>query len=180
MPTHVFRTGLVSTSRVLTFALLIQLFTITASWAQGPVFGRVEDTETNLSTYHYLFRPGAATIEISALGDLSSPGVYVLEDGVNLAFLLALTGGPDFFIQPDVKVTITIRLFRHSGGRQSLVYEAPFDEVIDRAADTPVLSEGDVITVEVDQKQRLNWRDVFTVVGPILSTLILIDNLTSN
>ena len=148
-------------------------------FAQGSVFGRIEDTETNVDAYHYLVRPGAATVEVSAFGHLNAPGVYILEEGANLSFLLALTGGPDSFNQPDVKVETTVRLFRNSGGRQSLLYEASFEEVMDRAAETPVLSEGDIVTVEIVQKRRMNWRDVFTVIGPILSTLLLIERLTN-
>ncbi len=71
-------------------------------------------------------------------------------------------------------------MFRNSGSMRSLAYEASFDEVMDRAADSPTLSEGDIVIIDVEQKRKMNWRDIFTVIGPLLSTLLLIERLTSN
>lgn len=147
--------------------------------AQGN-FGRVEDTETNVDAYFYFVEKGSATIQVSAFGKLYFPGVYVLEEGVNLAFMLALTGGPTSTNQPDVSETRTVRLFRNTGNGRSLAFEATFDDVMDQASDSPVLTEGDIVVLDVQQKRKLNWRDLFTVIGPILSTLLLIERLTSN
>ena len=169
----------VNTLKVFTLVLFISLIPVLDSYAQRPVFGRVAETETNINAYQYLVRPGAATVEVMAFGNLVTPGVYILEEGANLAFLLALTGGPSSYNQPDVKFTTTIRLFRNTGGAKSLIYEAPFEEVMDKVANAPVLNEGDIVTVEVVQTRKLNWRDVFTIIGPVLSTLLLIDQLAN-
>ncbi len=150
-----------------------------SSFAQGgPEFRQLDEIDTNISTFHYLVTPGTASIEISAFGDLVSPGIYILEENTDLAFLLALTGGPSAYNQPDVRYETTIRLFRNSGGAQALIYEADFKEVMDQISNAPVLNEGDVVTVEVKQIRRTNWRDIFTIIGPVLSTLLLIDQLS--
>ena len=60
-----------------------------SSFAQGPEFRQLDEIDTNISTFHYLVTPGTASIEISAFGDLVSPGVYILEENTDLAFLLA-------------------------------------------------------------------------------------------
>ncbi len=148
--------------------------------AQGQQFGRLDDTETNIDAFYYLVEPGSATIQISVFGKVQNPGVYVLEDGINLSLLLGLSGGPTSSNQPDIKQTTTVRMYRNSGSMRSLAYEASFDEVMDRAADSPTLSEGDIVIIDVEQKRKMNWRDIFTVVGPLLSTLLLIERLTSN
>ncbi len=145
----------------------------------GSRFGRIEDTDTNIDAFYYLVEPGSATVQISAFGKIKNPGVYVLEEGSNLALLLALGGGPSIFSQPDVKETVTVRMYRNSGSVRSLAYEASFDEVMDRAADSPSLSEGDIVIIDIEQKRKMNWRDVFTVIGPLLSTLLLVERLTS-
>jgi hypothetical protein len=106
--------------------------------------------------------------------------VYVLEEGANLAFMLALTGGPTSTNQPDVRETQTIRLFRNTGNVKSLAFQSSFEDVMDQAASSPVLTEGDIVILEVEQKRRMNWRDIFTVIGPILSTLLLVERLTTN
>ena len=171
----------VNTKGVFTLVLLLisAIYVTPELLAQGGQFGRVEEIDTNINKFHYLVRPGSATIEVSAFGNMVSPGIYVLEEGSNLAFLLALTGGPSSFNQPDVRYITTIRLFRNSGGGQALIYEAPFEEIMDQISNAPILSEGDVVTVEVIQKRKLNWRDVFTIIGPVLSTLLLIDQLAN-
>lgn len=179
MTTHCNR---VNTFKV--FTLTILFFSILSpfsnSFAQtGAEFRQLEEIDTNINTFHYLVTPGTASIEISAFGDLVSPGIYILEENTDLAYLLALTGGPSVFNQPDVRYQTTIRLFRNSGSRQALIYEAPFEEVMDQISDAPVLNEGDVVTVEVTQKRRTNWRDIFTIIGPVLSTLLLIDQLSN-
>ena len=173
----------VNTFFVFTLVLLIVNVFLTPlkSIAQGTgsQFGRIEEIDTNINTFHYIVRPGSATIEVSAFGNLISPGIYIVEEGSNLAFLLALTGGPPSYNQPDVKYISTIRLFRDSGGTQSLIYESSMEDIMNQISQAPILSEGDVITVEVEQKRKLNWRDVFTIVGPVLSTLLLIDQLAN-
>ena len=100
--------------------------------------------------------------------------------GSTLGLLLALTGGPIEPNQADVAQTETIQLYRTSGGTKTLIYESSFDQAIAEPGNSPVLQEGDIISVEVKQKRRLNWRDVFTVIGPILSTLLLIERLTNS
>ena len=148
----------VNTSTVFTLAILFFIISPLQStcFAQGggPEFRQLDEIDTNISTFHYLVTPGIASIEISALGDLVSPGVYILEENTDLAYLLALTGGPSVFNQPDVRYETNVRLFRNSGGSQALIYEAPFEEVMDQISNAPVLNEGDVVTVEVKQKRR--------------------------
>ena len=173
----------VSTRCVLTLSILAILLSIPFASAVAqdgsPVFRRLGEIDTNIETFHYMVTPGAATIEISAFGDMSHPGIYVLEEGASLAFLLALTGGSDTFNQPGVRYIKTVRRFRNTGGSQSMIYEAPMEDVMAQVANAPVLSEGDVVTLEVIQKRKLDWRDIFTIIGPVLSTLLLIDQLSN-
>ena len=170
-----------STRWVLALALLLCFQVVETAFAQAPTrFGRIEDTETNIDAFYYLVEPGAATVQISAFGDINNPGVYVLEEGANLALLLALGGGPTTSNQPDIKEVTMVQMFRNTGNQRSLAYEASFEEVMDRAANSPTLSEGDIVILDVQRQRRMNWRDVFTVIGPILSTLLLIERLTSS
>lgn len=141
-------------------------------------FGRIEDTQTNIDAYHYFVEPGSATIQVYALGKVDAVGVYVLEEGANLGLLLALSGGPVFATNPDWNQTPYVKLFRNRGGVRTQVYESTLDELLNTAGETPRLEDGDVMTIEVEQKRRLNWRDVFTVISPILSTLLLVERLT--
>ena len=168
-----------SLGRVLFISLIFLVATVDQSIAQGS-FGRVEDTESNVDSYYYFVTPGVASIQVYVFGKMRSPGVYIVQNGSTLGLLLALTGGPIEPNQADVAQTENIQLYRTSGGTRTLIYESSFDEAIAEPRNSPVLQEGDIISVEVKQKRRLNWRDVFTVIGPILSTLLLIERLTNS
>ncbi len=170
-----------STRLVLALGLILCIQSVTDAKAQTPSrFRNMDDIETNINSYFYLVEPGSATVQISAFGKLNNPGVYVLEEGANLAFLLALGGGPNTSNQPDIKETTTVKLYRNNGSVRSLAFESSFDEVMDRAADSPTLSEGDIVIVDIQIQRKMNWRDAFTVIGPILSTLLLVERLTSS
>ncbi|MEZ4698713.1 MAG: hypothetical protein R2834_00165 [Rhodothermales bacterium] len=143
-------------------------------------FGRIEDTDTNIRSYFYFVEPGAATIQVYAYGKIGAPGVYVLEEGSNMALLLALSGGPVFATNPDWNQTPYVRLFRDRGGARTQIYESTLDEILNTTTNTPVLQDGDVLTLEVEQRRRMNWRDIFTIISPILSTLLLVERLTRN
>ncbi len=69
----------------LAFVLGLFIFIVGAPQAYGQEFGRIDDTETNIDAFYYLVEPGVATIQLSVFGKVKNPGVYVLEDGTNLA-----------------------------------------------------------------------------------------------
>ncbi|MDZ4698626.1 MAG: hypothetical protein SH809_02875 [Rhodothermales bacterium] len=157
--------------------MLVGFCSLTPAVAQQN-FGRIEDTQTNIQSYFYHVEPGSATIQVYAFGKLQSPGVYIIEEGENLGFLLALSGGPVFATNPDWSQTPTVRLFRNRGGARTQIFESTMEEMLNTASETPLLQDGDVLTIDVEQRRRMNWRDVFTIISPILSTLLLVERLS--
>jgi protein involved in polysaccharide export with SLBB domain len=137
-------------------------------------FGRLEQTESNLSSYYYFVEPGAPTVRVYVMGPVRYPGVYELTKGTDLRGVMALTGGPDpGRIEFVNRQRTTIRLYRKNQKGQSLIYESQLEKSIADSASSPELEEGDVIAVEVAAWRRFDWRDILTIVS-VLNTVMLI------
>lgn len=162
-------------------AIALLLFLTLPAHAQR--VGRVEETNTNIDTYHFYVQPGAATVQVQVLGTVQSPGLYELSEGTDLGTLLALTGGPSLNPrEPSQRRTVTIRLYRAGGaGGPNLAYEATLDEAIGDGSQGayPPLQDGDVLSVEVVERVRFNWRDIFTVLSAVAAVVYAIDRIAS-
>lgn len=154
------------------------LVLLLAPAARGQSFNRVEDTRSNVDAYHYHVLPGAATVQVYVMGTVESPGLFEVSEGTHLGQLLALAGGP--MLDPrrrSAQRDVTIRLFRPAGYGEQPLYEARFDRAVGRPDQYPVLRDGDVLTVEVVEKERFSWRDMFTVVGSISALALAVESI---
>ena len=137
-------------------------------------FGRVEQTQSNSDAYYYFVEPGSPTVQVYVLGTAKYPGLYEVGEGTNLRQLLALSGGPDFDRRQFLnKQRTTVRLHRPSGTQQTLVYEAVLESAIADSSAQQVLKDGDVLTIEVVERRRFDWRDILTIVN-VVNTVVLI------
>lgn len=144
--------------------------------AQG--LGRVEQTQSNVDAYYYHVQPGAATVQVHVLGTVQSPGVYEVNEGTDLGTLLALAGGPTLDTQRgSERRKVTIRLFRRRAEGRDVVYEAVFDQTAAESNAYPPLQDGDLLTVEVLQRSRFSWRDLFTVVNTVALLALSVERL---
>jgi hypothetical protein len=147
--------------------------------ATAQSFGRVETTNSNVSSYFFHVQPGAATVQVSVLGTVRSPGMYEVSDGTDLGQLMALAGGP--LLSPRERQQtreVTVRLFRQQSESRLLIYDAPLDDFVENAQSYPVMRDGDVLTVEVVERRHFGWRDVFPIVGAIASVALAIDRMS--
>ncbi len=157
--------------------LLAWLSLHAAPAAHGQDFGQVRETDTNIASYYYYVQPGAATVQIEVLGTVRYPGLYVISEGTNLGTLLALCGGPVLDVRERSRPRKEhLRLFRTLPGSQSLIYEAALqDGVLIKPDGYPALQTGDVVSVEVIERQRLTFRDVFTFVNSAALIALTVD-----
>ena len=147
--------------------------------AQAQRFGQVEETESNIDSYYYYVQPGAATIEIKVMGTVRNPGLYRLSEGTDLGQLLALAGGPTLDVRLRSRPrTATVRLYRPQAQGQALLYEAEFEQNLAAESENyPALQDGDILTVEVTERQRLVWRDLFTIANTVAVIALAIERL---
>lgn len=145
---------------------------IPAANAQG--YGRLEQTETDLA-YHYFVRAGEPTIQVQVLGTLGETGLYEVTEGTDLGQLIALAGGPPTGVrQARSRRTATIRLFRPGSGNHLPVYEAELEHGILNSHAYPSLADGDVLLVEVVEREGLRWRDGLVVLNSVMLLVLTV------
>ena len=148
--------------------------------AQAQRFGQVEETESNIDSYYFYVQPGVATIEVMVMGTVRNPGLYRLSEETGLGQLLALSGGPVLDVRQRSRPrTAVVRLYRPQGQGEALIYEAEFEEDVVTAPDGryPDLRDGDVMTVEVTERQRFVWRDLFTIANTVAVIALAVERL---
>lgn len=158
--------------------LLCALFVAAASAAHGQRFNRVEDTKSNVDAYFYHVQPGAATVQVYVLGTVQAPGFYEVSDGTHLGQLLALSGGPTLNARRESSDRkVTIKLYRPAGYGERPLFEALLDEAVTRPSTYPVLRDGDVLVVEIVEKERFNWRDAFSIIGGVSALALAVERI---
>lgn len=134
-------------------------------YAQGSL-GRVEQTESTSNAYFTHVRPGAPTVQVQILGAVPLPGLYEFTVGTKLGEALALAGGPlmgvRFRLNPR---TVTVRLFRPDTNPTGPFYEQELEANLLQPGEHPVLADGDILTIEVVQRQGIGWRDIVALVN---------------
>ena len=145
---------------------------VSAAAAQG--YGRLEQTETDLA-YHYFVRAGQPTIQVQVLGTLAEPGLYEVTEGTDLGQLIALAGGPLAAARKaGNRRTAMIRLFRPASDNSLPVYEAEFDYALLNSQPYPSLADGDVLFVEVVEREGVRWQDGLVILNSVMLLVLTI------
>jgi len=135
----------------------------------GPARGQQfpEGLQVGGTSYYTFARPGQNTIQVLLLGDVGQSGLYKIGENIDLARLLALSGGgaqgrgrTRLGRRGDTKV----RLYRPENGKRTLILEAELDELVART-EYPDLKTGDVIRVEA--QSPFPWFDVFQILTSV-------------
>lgn len=145
----------------------------TAGLAHAQVLGNPTDVTASGTAYRIFAQPGEPTVQVLVLGE-GATGMYVVGAGTSLVELLALTGtGVSTGQSTDIVRDITIRLMREQGGQRVVVYEQEFEGFLSEPSSYPTLQDGDIFTVEIDQRRRLSFREVLDWTSRLASIALL-------
>lgn len=157
----------------LTAWLLFCSFALLPAVSHAQVLGNPMDVTTSGTSYRVFAQPGEPTVQILVLGE-SATGMYVVGSDTDLVELLALTGtGATMGSTADVVRRVTVRLMREQGGQRMVVYEQEFDDFLSEPASYPRLQDGDIFTVEVEQRRRATFREVLDWTSRLASIALL-------
>lgn len=163
---------------VVGLCLLAAVLTSVPALAQAE-FGRVEEMKTNAGTYYYYVRPATPTIQVQVMGAVRSPGLYEVSDGTSVNQLLALTGGPSTGTRTNRQVIETIlRVYRPSQKGPDPLFEERLSYAVSHPSTYPVLEHGDIITMEVIERERFSWRDFSRVISSVGILTLAIERLS--
>ncbi len=162
------------TSRLALLALLC-----TAAVARPAAAQELRPNDVRVSTspgYFTYFLPGERTSQVTVLGTVRAPGLYLVSAGTTLGELLGLAGGPYAGpVSNEVERTTTIRLYRATdGGTREVIYERTDDAFARDANAYPVVLDGDTVEVTTTERRLRTYRDTLTLVGSIAGIAVVI------
>lgn len=127
------------------------------------------------TSYHLYARPGQNTVQVLVLGSGIQAGLYEIGEGTDLAQLVALSGYAPGVRRARDDRTVTIQLYRdNAGGQRERVYNSTLNDLVAEQESYPTLQTGDILRVEVVDRERFSWRDglqIFTAGAAIALTI---------
>ncbi len=119
-------------------------------------------------------RPGRPTMFVYVWGSSSTPGIWKVEQEVDLLELLSSAQIPNFgSTDNSTKSTVTVRLYRSSGGKRVEIFNSEMNALLTSGKIYPDLQENDIIMIETKSKQRFNLQTVFSAIGAAASLVLL-------
>jgi protein involved in polysaccharide export with SLBB domain len=157
--------------RLAPWALLIALAAPT--YAQG----QLVTASPGVSIHRYA-EAGQPTMDVRVWGAVRTPGVYQVERDTDLLELLSLAGGPVLMNEtPNVDRTISVQLARGTDADRQVIFERSLQDLLRTPGAIPPLQDGDVLHLEVDVRQRFNWRDGVTIFSSLGTLAVIVLNI---
>lgn len=134
--------------------------------------------QTDGTSYYVFARPGQNTVQVMVVGSGIQVGLYEVGEGTNLEQLVVLGGYSPGVRRASNDRTVTIQLYRDNpSGQREMIVDASLDALIAAEAPAPTVQMGDVVRVEVVDRERFSWRDGLRIVTAAASLTLVIERL---
>ncbi len=143
---------------------------------QAQEFGRLQEMKDRSNVaYFYHAAPGEATVQVSVWG-APRPGIYEVSDTTALDELVTMAGGIPLEPRPEnqKRPEITVRLYRPKATGRTLLFEAPFEEILSGEEQFEGLKDSDILVVETVEQTQFTWRDALSFSSTALSLGLLV------
>ena len=132
------------------------------------------------AAYNYA-ESGDVTIIVNVWGTVRYPGLYEVPVGTTVSTLFSLAGGPQVTVRrKSVKRQVSARLTRGESADQAMVLDAFMENDVLALGEDPVLQDGDVLTVNTVERQRISWRDLFPVIAAVASVALAVERISGS
>lgn len=127
-------------------------------------------------------RPGRATMMINVWGNAGSPGLWRVERDIDMIDFLTLVGVSGVGDrQRRVRTKTYVAIYRTTdSGKHRQTYREQVENILDDGARYPQLRDGDILSVETEERSRIGLQLLGTIVGTASSITLLVLRLTSN
>ncbi len=118
-------------------------------------------------------RPGMPTNEVWVWGEVSQPGIWRVERGADLVQFLSHLRVPGALQErAGTRTRYTLKIYRGQPRERDLIFETRLDELLEQGGDYPELQDGDILAVELRQRQS-RWQIARLVTTTISSAASL-------
>ncbi|HEX9952530.1 MAG TPA: SLBB domain-containing protein [Rubricoccaceae bacterium] len=164
------------TARLSTLAVLLAAVVASAAPTAAQTLRPTDERVSTAPGYFTYVLPGERTSQVTVLGTVRAPGLYLVSNGTNLGELIGLAGGTEAGARSsEVERTVTIRLFRAgASGTREVIYERTDDAFARDADGYPVVLDGDTVEVRTVERRLRTVRDTLTLVGGIATVVIAV------
>ena len=159
--------------------LLVTSFVGSALAQSQPISQLEERSRTSAASYYNYVDPGQAPIRVNVWGAVRNPGLYNVPSDTHLSTLISLAGGPEIASRNQrERREILLCLSRDAEGRRQIIYETLLENEVLQGEEDPLLQEGDMLAVDIIQRQRFSWRDALPIVSTVASVAIAVAYFT--
>ncbi len=163
--------------QLLPLVLAFVLF-VAPDTAQAQFVGSPQEVITSGTSYRIFAYPGEPTVTIQLLGDIGGSGIYVVGEETSLSQLLALAGGaPLGDPGPRTRREVTVRVFCDAAGTRQAIYEESLSTVLSEPGRYPDLRDGDLVTVDIELRERFDPMQALRFISAASSVALLIIRL---
>lgn len=158
--------------RVVTF-LALAFVTVLTSYAQD------FPTTTDAQYINQFARPGRPTITVHIWGAVSSPGLWRVEEDIDLIPLLSAAGVPAIGVDDaNTKQTIMLKIYREDDrGHRQEIYLETLEKVLNAGGTYPTLENGDILHVITKTRAKLSYTTVMATIASLAATALLLIRL---
>lgn len=131
------------------------------------------------------YRPGRPTMLIYVLGQVGQPGMWRVEENVDLIDLLAAAGLPALGQEgaAGARARYVLHIYRGPREQREAVYSEPIGRILAEGSSYPPLEPGDILIMEQDVSRRVTVGQIFEYVRTVTSLIslyLLVRSLTSD
>lgn len=167
-------------SHVCALTLLLACIGPGTIFAQTPV-GVPQGIERGAGQINQFARPGQPTLIVNVWGGVGQPGIWRVEQNVDLIELLSVVQVPGLGIEnPGIRQKTLITLYRVEQGRHREVYKENLAHILQDGSALPMVQDGDVLAVTQVRRRNFGLTFFSSIVGTASSLTLLILRLTQN
>ncbi len=160
-----------ATKRILLLTAALAAF---AAFAAAPAQAQIPLVAGDNPFVYEFARPGQQTMTVYIWGDVSRPGIWLVEPEVDLIALLSAALVPGVGDeQPEYRQHVELSVYRGEQSQRRRVYHERLEDLVAEGASYPVLQEGDIMEVTVQQERRFSFQAVAQYIGTASSLLLL-------
>ncbi len=132
---------------------------------------RARSDQTQVREYA---RPGRATIIVNVWGTVGQPGLWRVEQDIDLIEMLSVVSVPGLGLdEPGTRQKNFVAIYRTVDGKRQEIYRENLENILEEGASYPQIQDNDVLAVTQKRRRSLSFGLISSIVGTLSSVALL-------